>query len=165
MSPDEYRYTLTRVVPDPLDQASGDLVWVMLNPSTADQFVDDPTIRRVIGFTRREGFATLTVVNLFARRCTRPIHLTDPGDPVGPANGMALHEAISHATHVVCAWGAWIDGQHHGIRSDLKAVRPNVEAMIKASRATAWCLGVTAHGSPRHPLYVRSTQPMEVYPL
>lgn len=80
----EYRYTLHRDVPLPLDiDDHGHLVWVMLNPSTADDVFDDNTMVRVKGFTSDAGYG-LTVVNLFARRCTRPIHLFAAGWPRHP---------------------------------------------------------------------------------
>ena len=76
-----YRYLLTRrwgTVPA--------MVWIMLNPSTADAFAEDPTIRRCLIFAHREGCGGLTVVNLFALRSTDPKALTRHPDPVGPAN-------------------------------------------------------------------------------
>jgi hypothetical protein len=78
----------------------------MLNPSTADASVDDPTIRRCTGFSEAWGFDSLTVVNLFAFRSPHPEDLAKVDDPVGPVNDLAIREAVFGASRVVVAWGA-----------------------------------------------------------
>jgi hypothetical protein len=97
-----YRYLLGRRI------GGGDRVglWVMLNPSTADANEDDATIRRCIGFARREGCGLLEVVNLFAYRATDPAALRLADDPVGPANDHFISKAVERAALVVVAWGA-----------------------------------------------------------
>lgn len=159
----EYRYTLTRRASDygvlVDDAPERPLVWVMLNPSTADDTVDDPTIRRVRRFTWERGWDHLVVVNLFALRSPRPVLLRDVakrgGDPVGPGNGAALTAAFADAHDVVVAWGAWLDLAGNAI---LRELRPNVEAMLARAGVNVWCLDTTATGAPRHPLYVHRSQ-------
>ncbi len=135
------------------------LAFVMLNPSTADGIRDDPTIRRCIGFARREGFDGIDVVNLYAWRATHPSHLlADMDDDVveGVDNPYWWCEVLAGAKvgKVVAAWGAW---------------RPYRNGAIVVSRALRdcgpsiewWSLGVTRAGHPRHPLYVPADQPLE----
>ena len=137
----EYRYCLTRRwAPGPV------VCWVMLNPSTADAMQDDPTIRRCIAFSKRDGFGALSVVNLYARRCTQPVHLKDPGDPVGPMNDVSIRRSFGVALKVVAAWGA-----HPGTDARVDAVR----GLASSSGLALFCLGTTKSGAPRHPLYVK----------
>lgn len=158
MRPDDianpkYRYTLFR---SGLGGTRGNssLCWVMFNPSTADESNDDPTIRRVIGFTKREGYGSLWVVNLFAARSTKPKHLLEMADPVGPENVATITVVMEGADDVVFAWGASL------IRySD----RPPVEGIARQLGLQPKCLGTTRGGHPLHPLYVRGDQPLEVW--
>jgi len=117
-------------------------LFVMLNPSTADDTRDDPTIRRCIGFARRWRFGGLEVVNLYALRATRPRDLLAAAAPVGPDNDDHLRDAAARAGAIVVAWG------RHG-RPDRAA---RVAALLGAARLQ--CLGVNQDRSPRHPLYV-----------
>jgi hypothetical protein len=117
------------------------LTWVMLNPSTADAFTDDPTIRRCIAFASRDGYGGIKVVNLFALRAARPADLRAAVDPVGAANDRIL--AVHARGAVVAAWGA--AGQLHG-RAD------QVAGHLAADGVTLLCLGVTKDGHPVHPL-------------
>lgn len=134
-----YRYELTRT------WGAGKLVgWVMLNPSKADAEVDDPTIRRCMGFARAWGYNGIVVRNLYALRATDPRELWQHPDPVGPDNHRALASAGGEAL-TVCAWGS---------NADPVRAQAVVGSLIIA-RATLRCLGVTKDGQPRHPLYVR----------
>jgi hypothetical protein len=150
ISPDGlYRYFLTRegLVGDPFSM----MVFIMLNPSTADAKVDDPTIRRCKGFASREGCGSLGVVNLFGLRATNPDALFEAGDPYDPENFKHWEMAFGHATKIVAAWGA-----HPTVNQ--KAEKAML--YLKASGIKLWCLGQTKSGCPRHPLYVRSDQPL-----
>lgn len=147
-----YRYSLTREWKRD-DNTSRFLgcVFVMLNPSTADAKVDDPTIRRCIAFANREGYDRLTVVNLCAYRATNPKDLpTDARVAEGPENYRHVRDAVLNAGLVVCAWGA-------NARPD--RLRPELYR-----EGSVWCLGKTKDGHPRHPLYVRADQPLERFP-
>ena len=98
-----YRYLLTRSWAPLLPRCC----FVMFNPSTADGLVDDPTIRRCIGFAQRWGYGGLDVVNLFAWRCPFPAFVRLADEPVGPCNDLQLREAVTHKDTrlVVVAWG------------------------------------------------------------
>jgi hypothetical protein len=147
ISSDEiYRYALWRRW-DELDVMAGRVCWVMLNPSTADAENDDPTIRRCVDFSRRWGFGGLVVVNLFAYRATNPAQLREPVcDPVGPDNNEWVLNEVRSATLAVAAWGsAAIAGER-------------ARWVERAAGKQLYCLGTTASGSPRHPLYVPKAQ-------
>lgn len=144
----KYRYRLTRY------WGPGKMLpFVMLNPSTADADVDDPTIRRCMGFARRFEAGGIIVVNLFAYRATDPVELKRVADPIGPANFDALQEIaiVSGGTNspVICAWGT-----SAGERG------ADVVAMMRREHAHLFCLGLTKGGHPRHPLYVRGDAPL-----
>jgi hypothetical protein len=128
-----YRYRLWRR----WDRSRPVVVFVMLNPSTADADKDDPTIRRCIGFARAWGYGGIEVVNLFAYRATLPRSLRAVDDPVGPENGRHIRRAVARADLVVLAWGA------------------HARASRLLSLPRARCLGLTRAGQPRHPLYLR----------
>jgi hypothetical protein len=136
----------------------GRAVFVMLNPSTADASVDDPTIRRCRGFAHREGCATFAVINLFTGRSPKPSALWAMDDPVGPNADDALDAvARSDADPVICAWGACPSGSPPWFR-ELRLQR--IATVIERIPAALLCLGTTSDGSPRHPLYVRADQPL-----
>lgn len=116
----------------------------MLNPSTADATLDDPTIRRCIGFAQSWGFHRLDVVNLFAMRETNPAELKKYMDPVGPRNNAITIDIIRRASLIVCAWGA-----HPFAKERATFIR----ALLGSYRLHH--LGLTASGAPRHPLYLK----------
>jgi len=141
-----YRYRLRREWDDTLPRTC----FVMLNPSTADATLDDPTIRRCIGFSRFWGCGSVEVVNLFALRSTDPRALLSAADPVGAENDQHIREASTSALVVVAAWGA------HGalLNRDRKVMR-----LLDSPQ----CLGVTSAGFPRHPLYVAGSTSLVRY--
>ena len=147
-SPDRrYRYLLRRRVGESDSRA----LFVMLNPSAADERDDDPTIRRCIGFARDWGYGVLEVANLFALVSTKPEGLTRARDPIGPDNDDAIRAAMKRADLIILAWG------NHGLRLPDRAAR--VEDMAREA-GHPHCLGITKAGAPRHPLYLpRSTPP------
>lgn len=140
-----YRYLLTRE----LDTGDGTVCFVMLNPSTADAAVDDPTIRRCLGFTRRLGYARMVVVNLFAWRATDPADLWSAPDAVGPRNDQEVLAAALDAELVVAAWGA-LDKAWEQRARDVRLL------LARSGREHLACLGLTKSGHPRHPLYLRA---------
>lgn len=145
LSPDgRYRYALTRDTGTPGD---GTVLWVMLNPSTADATEDDPTIRKCLGFARRWGFARISVGNLYGLRATDPRELGRADDPVGPENDDHLIELGGQADEVVFAWGARAELDREERVWDLLGYR------------APQCLGFTLGFFPRHPLYVPYSQP------
>lgn len=143
-----YRYSLTRRWDAGAD-GSRNATFIMLNPSTADGMQDDPTIRRCIGFAKREGCGSLTVVNLFAYRATDPRALLNADNPCGPDNALHIEQALAGASIAVAAWGSFM-------WENRKRLRP----LPSFQSDVLWCLGTTKNGEPRHPLYVRGDQPL-----
>ena len=134
-----YRYLLERRVGDSPKR----VLFIMLNPSKADEKYNDPTIRRCIGFAREWGFGLLHVVNLLALMSTDPRALLKADDPVGPGNDAAIRRALKVADTVVLAWG------NHGLSHDKRVMQVTEMA---CQSAQPYCLGVTMKGAPRHPL-------------
>jgi hypothetical protein len=138
-----YRYTLTRA----WEPRGERILWVMLNPSTADAHEDDPTIRRVLRFSERWGFGSCEVVNLLAWRATDPSEIPTTVDARGPQNHVTIIAAAQRATRIACAWGSL--GARYPDSRDL------VVRTLRQHHGALWCLGLTQSREPRHPLYVR----------
>lgn len=138
-----YRYTLRR--PDlqgMFDPGFAAVAFLLLNPSTATETEDDPTIRRCIGFARRWGFAELVILNVYALRSTDPAGLWEVDDPVGPENDAAIAEVAARVERIVCGWGK------HARPERVRRV-----AELVAGRDT-YALAVNKDSSPKHPLYI-----------
>lgn len=146
-----YRYALRREWDCELPRA----MFCMLNPSTADDQRDDPTIRRCVGLARRWGCGSCEVVNLFAWRCTRPRDLRRAPDPVGPSNDRAIRRALARASVVVAGWGDAGCALGEAFRRRESRVR-----VMLSRGGHAKCLGLTRSARPRHPLYVRNDAPL-----
>ena len=131
-----YRYTLWRKW-----GAGGTCNFIGLNPSTADATLDDPTIRRCIGFARAWGYGGLMMTNLFAWRATDPRNMLAADDPVGPDNDQTLRATWLNAAITVAAWGA--HGTHQGRGAHVRAMLPALHY-----------LRLTKDGHPGHPLYL-----------
>lgn len=144
-----YRYRLQRTG---LCPGSDRVLFVMLNPSKADGRVDDPTIRRCMGFARGLGCAELEVVNLFAWRATKPAELHGLPDPVGSDNDWHIADAAARVGPVVCAWGA-----------SRMVDRRRLHRVLELLPRPLHCLAVTKAGAPKHPLYVPAAAPLCVW--
>jgi hypothetical protein len=122
-----------------------------LNPSTADEVQDDPTIRRCIDFAKQWGFGALCMTNIFAYRATDPLEMKRQSNPQGIANDMALIAIAQSAGLIVAAWGT------HGAHLN----RGNhVVNLLGEFGYKIHCLGKNADGSPKHPLYLpKSVRP------
>ena len=136
-----YRYSLWR------EWGEGSLGYAMfigLNPSTADETRDDPTVRRCINFAKDWGFGALCMTNLFAFRATDPTVMKVQADPNGPENNATLKKLARDASVVVAAWGA--HGSHMGRDKEVVAMLPGLK-----------CLALTKDRLPKHPLYLLKT--------
>lgn len=140
-----YRYTLSRRTDCPLRWIKH-ACWIMLNPSTADATIDDPTIRRVKAFSASWGFTNVTVVNLYALRATDPQELwTADVDPIGPENNQHILAAARAANQIICAWG----------KPGPEQTRPSqVRGMLEELAGDLYWLKLNKDGSPGHPLYL-----------
>lgn len=132
------------------------VVYVMLNPSTADHQQDDATIRRCISFAQAEGFGALEVVNLFAYRTPHPAALKYAGFPVGADNDRHIVEACQAAERVCLAWGAHEDAQPR-----VQVVMP----LIRLTNLEPYCLAITRSGFPAHPVRLPKTSRMQPFTL
>ena len=139
---ERYRYKLWRVW-DPA-RPLGCVMFLMLNPSTATDAEDDPTIRRCIGYARSWGYGGLCVGNLFAYRATDPTELRRADHPVGPDNDRALRAMVAQCGLVVAAWGG------HGTRYGWR-----VREVVALVRQPLYCLRPLCAGHPAHPLRQR----------
>lgn len=134
-----YRYLLWRVWDHDVEPVN----FVMLNPSTADDVQDDPTIRRCEGFARAWGHGGIHVTNLYALRSTDPKALRSHEEPTGGTrNDSEILEAAATCSRVICAWG-----NHGGERA------AGVTKLLTDRGHQLWCLGTNKNGSPVHPLY------------
>jgi hypothetical protein len=138
-----YRYTLTR------SWGEGPRInFIMLNPSTADENYNDPTIERCMRRADSWGFKSLIVTNIFAYRSTDPHKLYEVEDPVGPENDTWIVLAANTSEKIVCAWGAFVSRFR-----DFRRDRPQkVVELLQGRELTA--LKVVKCGQPAHPLYV-----------
>ena len=120
-------------------------VFIMLNPSTADADVDDPTIRRCMGFAQRWGYDGVEVINLFALRSVHPDNLSMSDDPVGPENDEYIKTTIRMYHPIICAWG------NHGA---LNGRSEEVMNIFYTERGYTQALHITKKRQPGHPLYL-----------
>lgn len=128
------------------------ILWVMLNPSTADALQDDPTLRRCVGFSKRWSFDSLEIVNLFAFQSPKPTALRRAEDPIGTDNDCAIMEAAERASLIMVAWG-------NSIPREYPDRAFGVLTMLRASGRTIRALGKTNAGHPLHPLYIPANRP------
>lgn len=145
-----YRYHLWRVWDDCLPV----MAFVMQNPSTADASEDDPTIRRCIGFAKREGCGGISVRNVFALRATDERELLTHPDPVGPENVSHLSavRGVAVMTRLVVAWGERTGGK--------RLAGHYTAAAVLLSCLKPYCLGTNKSGEPKHPLYLPNNAPI-----
>ena len=145
-----YRYALRRQ----WMLGKGSVLWVLLNPSTATAELDDPTIRRCIGFAQGWGYQGMTLANVFALRSTNPKALRTHPYPEGPNNQEWLSRLSSEGHDlVIAAWG------HHGAYLE----SGNRATLILNRQADVMCLGTTDNEQPRHPLYLAKTTPLTMF--
>ncbi len=135
-----YRYWLRRRW-----AAGSEVNFIMLNPSVANEFKNDPTVERCERRARMLGHAAFSVTNIFAWRDTDPMAMRRAIEPQGPENDRVLLEIARQAHQVIAAWG--VHGAHQQRGAD-------VAEMLIAERIPLFHLGLSKEGHPRHPLYV-----------
>lgn len=143
----KYRWSLWRK----WDSELPPCVFIGLNPSTADETADDPTIRRCIGFAKSWGLGGLVMLNAFAFRATDPRVMMKADDPIGVSNNLMIavttYAASQQRGRIIAAWGS------HCTDERQKEVCQQVNGEL-------YCLGRTKAGKPKHPLYLKAdTQP------
>jgi len=140
-----YRYDLRRN----LGYVKSTCLFIMLNPSTADEYRNDPTVTRCINFAKYWGFGRLEVCNIFAYRATDPKELYNlsPEAAIGPENNVRITKAVIRADRVVCAWG------NHG---ELYGRGDEVILEIRDLDTYPLAFKITQKGQPIHPLYQKA---------
>lgn len=150
-----YRYQLHRS----WDDSKPTVMFIMLNPSTADAEQDDPTIRRCINFAKAWGYGSLCVGNLFALRATKPTNLLGipPFVVIGFENENHLQEMYNKSDAVVCAWGnpSIAHRIHKPIEHQYKPLSGMTEKLYYLE------LGKT--GVPKHPLYLKASTTLKTF--
>ncbi|WP_209598417.1 DUF1643 domain-containing protein [Ruegeria sp. HKCCSP351] len=147
---EKYRYSLTRI----WDPEGRKALFVMLNPSTATEVQNDPTVERCERRARALGFGAFQVTNIFAWRDTDPRKMRAAADPVGPENDAAILDGVQWADQVIAAWGT------HGAHLERG---PAVETLLRGTGQSLFHLGLTKDGHPKHPLYIAYTQQPELW--
>lgn len=147
----KYRYSLWR----DFEEGEGTLAVCALNPSTADESANDPTVTRCIVRAKRMGFRRFEMLNLFAWRSTDPKQLLKVEDPIGPENDGWIVARASEAKMLICGWGV----TSPLIPERAKAVR----SLLRAAGVKSYALKLTDSGQPWHPLYLSySAEPFEL---
>lgn len=136
------------------DQNRKSCMFIGLNPSTADETADDPTIRRCIRFARDWGCGALYMLNLFGYRATDPKVMMRAGDPIGAGNDAAIVQYAERCSMIVAAWG---------IHGHLAGRDDHVRRLLRQNEFELRCLGKTKDGFPKHPLYVPASTLPQVY--
>ena len=149
-----YRYTLVHE----WDATLPRVMWIGLNPSTADENQLDPTLTRIRGFSQRMGYGSFVMCNLYAWRDTDPRGLLTTPDPEGPDNMRHIYGTMADVAAVVCAWG----------QPGPKLITGSIYAsMARLAGMTPLCLGVNQSGArkghPKHPLYLPASAELRVY--
>ena len=139
----KYRYLLGRRI----GASDRSLLFIMLNPGTADESHNDPTIRRCIGFAQRWNFGVMEVTNLFAFRTPYVVELRAAREPIGPDNDDWIRRALVAADKVILAWG------NHGTYLE----RSSKVTRMVSDVVQPYQLGVNKTGEPTHPLYLPAT--------
>lgn len=146
----QWRYTLYRdftvgqLFPAPNPRR---VQFIGLNPSTADEVANDPTVRRCIAYAKDWGFQAMWMTNLFAYRATDPRVMKEQADPVGPDNFVYLCNVARFADMVVCCWGA-----HGGLFQQSE----HIQRILQGLGVQLHALNFTRAGEPGHPLYLSS---------
>jgi len=135
----KYRYILSRT----WDETKPTVLFIGLNPSTADENEDDPTIRRCINFAKSWGYGGLIMANLFAFRTTNPQGLYSEKNPVGSENDYYIKKFANKSEKIIACWG------NHGCLNNRSQI---VYELVDSLH----CLDTNKSGEPKHPLYIRS---------
>jgi hypothetical protein len=143
----QYRYVLRRT----WDKTKPKIAFIGLNPSTANEQIDDNTVRKCITIARRDGFGELTMLNIYAYRSTDPAALKTHPKPTGDLNDKHIFTECEAASKIVVAWGSHVPDDRH--QSLLKLL----------DDFTLWCFAKNKDGKPKHPLYVSNQAPLILY--
>ncbi|QDT34217.1 DUF1643 domain-containing protein [Thalassoglobus polymorphus] len=142
---ERYRYVLTRQWEE---SSCNRAVFIGLNPSTATEYQNDPTVARCINYAKAWGHDSMTMLNAFAFRSTDPKGLKTIDDPVGPANDRYILKQCREASQIILCWGTHAEHLNRGL---------NLLAKLNKLDLELSCLKITKHGHPSHPLYLKKS--------
>ncbi|MGL5953282.1 MAG: DUF1643 domain-containing protein [Providencia rustigianii] len=143
----KYRYDLFRI----WDETKPYLMFIGLNPSTADHELDDPTIKRCIGFAEKLDFGGVCMCNLYALRATNPSAMMSSESPIGSDNDMYVKKHALSAGMVIAAWG------NHGCYLNRD------KEILDILNVDVFALDINKSGQPKHPLYIHSDNEPKIY--
>jgi len=135
----KYRYTLWRT----WDKLKPKIMFLGLNPSTADEIKNDPTVTRCINYSKSWGYGGMYMMNIFSFRTTYPVELKKAKDPIGSKNDYWIKKIYKDVDKCIGAWGN--DGEFKNRSEDIIKLIPDI-----------YCLKVNSSGQPAHPLYLKS---------
>lgn len=147
---EKYRYLLTRT----WDPEGRKALFIMLNPSTATEVQNDPTVERCERRARTLGFGAFRVTNIFAWRDTDPRKMRAAPHPVGPKNDQVITEGCDWADQIIAGWGT------HGAHLNRG---PEVETLLRDTGMAIYHLGLSKAGHPKHPLYIAYAQQPQLW--
>ena len=147
---ERYRYLLTRV----WEPAGRKALFIMLNPSTATEVQNDPTVERCERRARTLGFGGFRVTNIFAWRDTDPKKMRAAAEPIGAENDAMIAQSCDWCDQIIAAWGAHGEHLQRGVA---------MEALLRDMELPVFHLGLTKAGHPKHPLYIAYTQQPELW--
>lgn len=150
----KYRYRLWRT----WDSKKPKLYFILMNPSTADEVKNDPTIERQCRRAKRLGFGSVVILNCGAIRETDSRKAWANDDPIGPHNFATIKEAIAGFPDAVFVAGWGRPGHNHRASAEILEI-------FRETRQPLWCLGKNGDGSPKHPLYVGYDTKLEIYEI
>lgn len=145
----KYRYTLYRK----WEKGEGTIMFIGLNPSTADETEDDPTIRRCVSYAKTWGYQSLCMTNLFGFRATKPNVMMKEAFPIGRMNDAFLTLVAEEAALIVAAWG----NKGSYMNRDVEVMR------LFQGKHSLYVLRLTKNGHPAHPLYLPKTLPAVIW--
>ncbi len=147
---EKYRYLLTRI----WEPTGRKALFIMLNPSTATEVQNDPTVERCERRARTLGFGGFRVTNIFAWRDTDPRAMRAAADPIGPENDATILDSCEWADQIIAAWGTHGEHLERG---------PKVDALLRETGRPLYHLGLTKAGHPKHPLYIAYSQQPQLW--
>jgi hypothetical protein len=127
------------------DSSAKKVLFIMLNPSTATEIQNDPTVERCERRAKALGYGAFKVCNIFAYRSTDPKIMRLQKDPIGPENDKIIIKSANWSNNIICAWGT--NGSH--LNRGKK-----IEELLRAKNFTLTHLGLSKDGHPKHPLYI-----------
>lgn len=144
----KYRYSLSRTWDTNLEK----IIFILLNPSTADAYVDDNTVKKCIKFAETWKFGSLEIVNLFAYRATDPRVLITVDEPIGKENDRYILESVKNANKIVVGWG-----------NKCCFSSRDIDVLNLLSNYKLYCLDINKTGKPKHPLYVAENKELKIF--